>query len=313
MTDTRGPPSTTEQKRIAPRWVGVVFPIALLGAAAILALQAANRVWLPITVTVGAAAGLGLVAGFSARWSVRSRSHVIQWSVAMGGLTVGLLAASLFSNGAFGVGPLYPLRQEIDWIDVAQLSLGALAAWLALRGYSRPRSAQAANEEGPGARRESTSERGLTPWLLPDSREVEETRPLRARRRPAAPPVLAHQRRPAAASAVRVRTGEARSAGGPLRTGYHRLKARLAQAAAWRPRLGFLSHRRADTPIRFTGPGEDRCPYCLDVIDPKDKRGVKTCPACHTPHHADCWSVTGMCQMPHLYGEAHATRPGATR
>jgi hypothetical protein len=45
---------------------------------------------------------------------------------------------------------------------------------------------------------------------------------------------------------------------------------------------------------------EDRCPYCLDVIKRKDPRGVRTCDVCGTPHHADCWSITGKCQVPHL-------------
>jgi hypothetical protein len=26
---------------------------------------------------------------------------------------------------------------------------------------------------------------------------------------------------------------------------------------------------------------------------------VKVCPVCKTRHHADCWSVTGTCQVPH--------------
>jgi hypothetical protein len=24
------------------------------------------------------------------------------------------------------------------------------------------------------------------------------------------------------------------------------------------------------------------------------------CKICHTLHHADCWAVTGACQIPHL-------------
>jgi len=289
-------------KRLIPRWVGVVFPVAFLGAAGILVLHDVNRVWLPITLTIGAAAGLGLLAGFAARWAVPNRSTTVRWLVALGGLTVGLLAASLFSYGTFGLGPLFPLRQEVTWSDIAQLAIGALAAWLAVRGFSRPKSPQS-NE----ARPESASEPILTTWTLPDPRAVHETGPVRTRRRPVSVPLAA------AASASAVRPRSRLAVGGPLRSRYHRLRARLARAAAWRPRLGLLSRRRADTPIRFTGSGEDRCPYCLDVVDPKDPRGVKLCPVCHTPHHAECWSITGMCQMPHLFGEGHATRSGVAR
>jgi len=96
------------------------------------------------------------------------------------------------------------------------------------------------------------------------------------------------------------------------RASFH-LRRRFARGLGSAPWSGWLRRRRQETPIRISTLGEDRCPYCLDLVDPRDRRGVKLCPVCHTPHHADCWSITGMCQMPHLYGEAHATRTGAAR
>jgi uncharacterized Zn-finger protein len=45
---------------------------------------------------------------------------------------------------------------------------------------------------------------------------------------------------------------------------------------------------------------EHRCPYCLELIDPDDPRGVVECKICHTLHHADCWAITGACQVPHF-------------
>ena len=45
---------------------------------------------------------------------------------------------------------------------------------------------------------------------------------------------------------------------------------------------------------------EHRCPYCLDPVSRNDPRGVKECDVCHTLHHADCWAITGVCQVPHL-------------
>ncbi|MGH2606283.1 MAG: hypothetical protein ACRDG5_06795, partial [Anaerolineales bacterium] len=44
---------------------------------------------------------------------------------------------------------------------------------------------------------------------------------------------------------------------------------------------------------------EHRCPYCLEPVLRRDPRGEVTCPECRTRHHADCWAVTGMCQVPH--------------
>ena len=46
---------------------------------------------------------------------------------------------------------------------------------------------------------------------------------------------------------------------------------------------------------------EHRCPYCLEIVEKNDPRGIKVCPICHTYHHADCWDVTGTCQVPHKH------------
>ena len=71
--------------------------------------------------------------------------------------------------------------------------------------------------------------------------------------------------------------------------------------------LGAAWHRlRGSRPprshVRLRGAAEHRCPYCLDPITRRDPRGVVVCPICRTPHHADCWAVTGMCQVPHHHG-----------
>jgi len=52
--------------------------------------------------------------------------------------------------------------------------------------------------------------------------------------------------------------------------------------------------------VKVIAKEEDRCPYCLDVIEKKDSRGVVVCEICGAPHHADCWEAGGKCQVPHL-------------
>lgn len=42
------------------------------------------------------------------------------------------------------------------------------------------------------------------------------------------------------------------------------------------------------------------CPYCLEEVKPRDPRGRVVCKICGTPHHADCWAITGKCEVPHL-------------
>jgi hypothetical protein len=56
----------------------------------------------------------------------------------------------------------------------------------------------------------------------------------------------------------------------------------------------------ANSEVKVIAKNEDRCPYCLDVIEAKDPRGVVVCEICGTPHHADCWAAGGRCQVPHL-------------
>jgi ribosomal protein L37AE/L43A len=53
--------------------------------------------------------------------------------------------------------------------------------------------------------------------------------------------------------------------------------------------------------IRLVGAEEHRCPYCLELVDGRDPRGVVVCRVCHTRHHGDCWAVTGECQVPHYH------------
>lgn len=61
------------------------------------------------------------------------------------------------------------------------------------------------------------------------------------------------------------------------------------------------SSRDADSPVHLVGETEHRCPYCLDKVIKNDRRGVVVCPICHTHHHADCWAITGTCQVPHQF------------
>jgi len=89
------------------------------------------------------------------------------------------------------------------------------------------------------------------------------------------------------------------AAGGMIKTGTPKetrpVRERLANA------LRFLRRSNHDAEIRLVGAEEHKCPYCLQVISPRDPRGVVTCPICKTRHHKDCWDITGMCQVPHYH------------
>lgn len=64
---------------------------------------------------------------------------------------------------------------------------------------------------------------------------------------------------------------------------------------------GAKRKKRKSLDIQFIGEEEHTCPYCLDRVEKDDPRGVKVCPICKTWHHADCWGITGACQIPHMH------------
>ena len=67
-------------------------------------------------------------------------------------------------------------------------------------------------------------------------------------------------------------------------------------------RIGRLGRRKRGAAIRLATQVEHRCPFCLEIVKSRDPRGSVECSTCHSLHHADCWAVTGTCQVPHHNG-----------
>ncbi|HET7009974.1 MAG TPA: RING finger protein [Anaerolineales bacterium] len=248
---------------IVPRWVGAVFPV-VLGAGLIFAgVYGVDRSSLPLAVALAATFGLGLASGLVVRLSMPDRPMGLRWLVALAGSLIGLLTVGLLTGGAIGIQPRREAGETTQWADLAQLVAAGGTSWLALVAW----------------RRKETSL---------------ESEGLRAR----------------TAVQVPVPASNGGTAGTPptwsgLASAWQRLQ------SAWRrPRVppvvaseptSTRRRRRRGTDIRLTGAVEHRCPYCLEAVARADPRGVVVCPVCHTPHHADCWAVTGTCQVPHAY------------
>ncbi len=79
-----------------------------------------------------------------------------------------------------------------------------------------------------------------------------------------------------------------------------RLALRLPAPLTWPARIE-RARRRRRAAVTLLGEVEHRCPYCLEIVERRDRRGVVVCPECRSQHHADCWAVTGMCQVPHQH------------
>jgi hypothetical protein len=77
---------------------------------------------------------------------------------------------------------------------------------------------------------------------------------------------------------------------------------RIPHRSAASIRAAAIGGRRAGSAngVSLGGDIVDVCPYCLEEVTPNDPRGVVVCEICGTPHHADCWAITGKCEVPHL-------------
>lgn len=247
-----------------------------------------NHTILPSALVLTSAVGLGIVAGWVSRFTLTDHGARIRWLVALFALCVGMVFLGWLSRGILGFNLLSGGENGPDWIGLGRFGMGALAAWLSVKAWDR-RSWSRVQRERTSRSPRTRLQNALTSLV----RRGEAT---------AVTPTIssstaAPNRRPQQREAV-INTGD------PLRRG----AARQDQAAASRadPKLSvkLKSKFRRRTPppqysIRLAEEVEHRCPYCLGLVDPKDPGGVKECKVCNTLHHADCWAVTGTCQVPH--------------
>jgi ribosomal protein L37AE/L43A len=191
-----------------------------------------------------------------------------------------------FSGGKYGLSPrgLYALRLA----ELIQLVIGLLVTLLAANAWRKP--ALPAQEPAspppsppvvhadPPARR-SRAPRAGKPRLAESSAgvRVAESRRPAGRRRP----------KTAAGSRSRSRTASPKAA-------------RVEKSPVVRPARSRTRRRERRRGVQFASTEEHRCPYCLEIVQLHDPRGIVECKVCHTLHHADCWAITGTCQVPHL-------------
>ncbi|HLO18843.1 MAG TPA: hypothetical protein VK206_28685 [Anaerolineales bacterium] len=262
---------------------------------------------------------LGLVAGFGSRFILRSRDLFIRYVTAIAVVTIGMFMIGFLTHWILGIGPIR-LEQKfaeqvreirfnrdlwsqirllrigsrvlfdfskMDWADPVHLAISLVIAILSLHAW-RP-----------------TTITPITPAIepveltpLPVTPASPATPSRRGRRSSSASNGRARVRRTASTSTgliaspqprVRSNNGSRPSA----RSGVKKVK-----EPTIRPKKKRLSRRKPK--IQFALVEEHRCPYCLDAVSRNDPRGVKECEVCHTLHHADCWAITGVCQVPHL-------------
>jgi hypothetical protein len=255
--------------RVSLKWgLGLNLAVAVALGLGLGLLQAnASQLTVPVPPLALALAGagvMGLLAGLTARLTLRGWTEALKFLVTLLALLVWMAAAEATYAVWTGLRPLEYLSGADNWVEMGQLAIGCLSAIVG----------------GLARRRTSPAEVALAPQRVGETAVT--VRRARSRRQPAAaPPRVASQRRQAA----RVQQRRALS---------------LPQL-----RLPIRTRRRSppvrkSSEVRVIAKAEDRCPYCLDVIEKNDPRGVVVCEICGTSHHGDCWEAGGKCQVPHL-------------
>jgi len=237
-----------------------------------------------ILMTVFADGVIALAAGLGARIAFYERSWFTRLISALGSMVIGLFALGYVTNWKIGIGPIEFWRDYMDWAELAQLGGGTGVVLLGLYAWWRPSARWGDTQNSP--RNSAWSEAISAPQSSEPSRST-------------APRFRfpgSWTSRPK--SGLRLRgTRQARSS--------QRLVPEIERVVVSRPvklaRSGKrrkLFQRKPDMQISVFE--DHRCPYCLDTVKRNDPRGVKECDVCHSLHHADCWNITGMCQVPHL-------------
>ena len=263
--------------------------------------------------TFFADASLGVVAGFGSRFFLRNRDSFVRYLVAIIVVVIGMYMIGALTNWVLGIGPirleekfaeqihkvtfnaslwnqirslgigsrvLFDFR-ALDWADLVHLAISLGITALSLRAWRRTAAPPAPEPVE------------IVPLAIP------------------APPVTRSRRsrKPSASSNGRARVQRANHSSSHLTPNLapqprvrssngSRPSVKKVKEPTIRPKKKRLSRRKPK--IQFALVEEHRCPYCLDAVTHNDPRGVKECEVCHTLHHADCWSITGVCQVPHL-------------
>ena len=226
---------------------------------------------------------LGLVIGIGSRIIFYNFSGFVRYAVAVLVLPPSILALGFFTAWRIGFGPLDPwLAGKVNWFELAQLVWALLIVLFSLRAWWKP--AVKVNEV----------EVGGSYTVYP--RERAQPRAFVQLPRFKTPRFNLHLpenwiSRPSATPRPKITRG-------------HKSKERSSNFLHFAPIKPVSAKsrkgRKRKAEVQFSVYEEHRCPYCLDEVKRNDSRGVKECEICHSLHHADCWDITGMCQVPHL-------------
>ena len=267
--------------------------------------------------TFFADACLGVIAGFGSRFVLRDREWFERYLVGILVAVVGLYMIGSLTHWVLGIGPIHleekfaeqvqeihfsgdlsrQIRSlgigsrvlfdftQLDWADLVHLTISVGVLVLSMQAWRRPAPSPVPVPEPV----EIIPLPVIAPVVTPSrrGRRYSSTSNGRARVRRTEGSANHLSLSPSVSPQPRVRSNN----------GSHPSIKKVKEPTV-RPKKKKGSRRKPK--IQFALVEEHRCPYCLDNVSRNDPRGVKECEVCHTLHHADCWAITGICQVPHL-------------
>lgn len=246
----------------------------------------------PIVLKYTVVAATSLATGLQARGLLKQNTYALRYTVALTTLIISFGFLKPLTLGFIGI-DLFGQFPSQDIADVAiQLLLGATLIWIAQRAWAvRIRAVRPAPQR---------SQRPVRAVAAP---QIKKSKPSRTQTI-ARPRVLTStywrnawaNRRRISLEPVSQLLRAPRDWAGAKKVKPASKAAKKRKAPAHK-----RSSRKADELVHLSRVVEHRCPYCLDLVKSGDPRGVKTCKVCKTKHHADCWDVTGVCQIPHKH------------
>lgn len=309
----------------------VTLSLLTLSALFLLLLTLNRSVTLPLLDWVGVAV-LGIGAGLAARWQLRESTLMLKFLMAVLALAINLWILGWLSSGLVGFTVMSGVSAETNWRGILQLSLGSVLAWMSLWAGKATEKARKTLSHKTNKGSQSVGKGRKSKPSLNKSRSKNPSGNSSPRRpRTGHTPVKRSVRlqggsrrlkfqnpfKEVGQTASRLwKNGVKSIQNGVVDVKISAEQARLSLGKRF-PRIdnnagvrledrplkirSTTATRGDSSEIHLLGDVEHRCPFCLEIVEKNDPRGVKICPICHTRHHADCWAVTGTCQVPHSY------------
>jgi hypothetical protein len=226
---------------------------------------------------------LGMIAAMSARVLLRNYTRALRLFSALVALLGGLLIIGIITRGAVGVNLTKPSSSP-NWAGLMQFFGSGLVTWLMLQAWTKPIRLK---KNGSSDHKKTTAQIPRQFWpaiRMPQINLSYISMPISFPNVNGIKKLLGKLSWPCQWRSIQQNLPEQ--------------QVRLITSAQKHLSKKHQLNRRLE-PVKLVGIEEHNCPFCLEPVAKKDPRGLKICSSCKTWHHADCWDMTGECQVPH--------------